>query len=271
MEYTVGDLAKRCGLTVRALHHYEKLGLLKPSGRSEAGYRLYNEADVLRLHRLLAYRHSGLALKQIGVLLEAENPPLLEVLSRHIAEVERNLGRQQRLLRALKSVAERAAQVEARASEAGVSDVGVEEPDVSEHLLATMGMMQRYEKYFNEDDFARLEARRIALGTEALQASEAEWPALIRAVHEEMARGTDPASARVRALVARWQALMAQFTGDDAEVRAKFQTMWANEPLMQRDTGVTPELIAYLRASVASTTTGALPAAKTDQTTRKTK
>ncbi|MCV2366592.1 MerR family transcriptional regulator [Roseateles oligotrophus] len=242
MEYTVGDLAKRCGLTVRALHHYEKLGLLTPSGRSEAGYRLYNEADVLRLHRLLAYRHSGLALKQIGVLLEAENPPLLEVLNRHIAEVERNLGRQQRLLRALKSVAERAAQNEA----------GGSEPGVSEHLLATMGMMQRYEKYFNEDDFARLERRRVALGPEALRASEAEWPALIKAVHEEMARGTEPASARVRALVARWQALMAQFTGDDAEVRAKFQTMWANEPLMQRDTGVTPELIAYLRASAGA-------------------
>ncbi|MCV2359667.1 MerR family transcriptional regulator [Paucibacter sp. TC2R-5] len=251
MEYTVGDLAKRCGLTVRALHHYEKLGLLTPSGRSEAGYRLYNDADVLRLHRLLAYRQSGLALKDIAPLLDAESPPLVEVLTRHIADVELQLQRQQRLLRALRHVAECAALPE---GEAGVT----------EHLLATMGMMRRYEKYFSEADLARLEGRRVELGAEALRASEAEWPALIKAVHKEMARGTDPASARVRALVTRWQALMAQFTGDDAEVRAKFQTMWANEPAMQRDTGVTPELIAYLRASAAS-------AAKTEARTKGTK
>uniref|UniRef100_UPI0013D38749 MerR family DNA-binding transcriptional regulator n=1 Tax=Raoultella planticola TaxID=575 RepID=UPI0013D38749 len=49
-DYTVGELAKRAGLTVRTLHHYEELGLLNPSGRSDAGYRRYSEADVLRLH-----------------------------------------------------------------------------------------------------------------------------------------------------------------------------------------------------------------------------
>jgi DNA-binding transcriptional MerR regulator len=46
----VGDLARRTGLTVRTLHHYDEVGLLKPSGRSDAGYRLYSQADVQRLH-----------------------------------------------------------------------------------------------------------------------------------------------------------------------------------------------------------------------------
>jgi DNA-binding transcriptional MerR regulator len=241
MEYTVGDLTKRCGLTVRALHHYEKLGLLRPSGRSEAGYRLYNDADVLRLHRLLAYRHSGLALKDIGPLLDAENPPLLEVLTRHIAVVEAGLRRQQRLLSVLQRVAERAAQDEA---------------GVTEHLLVSMGMMRNYERYFSEADLRRLDGRRAALGEDGVRAGEAEWPALIAAVRLEMTRGSDPASARVRALAARWIALVAQFTGDDSEVKAKFQTMWASEPALQRDTGVTPEMIAFLRAA-ASASAGA--------------
>ncbi|MEJ6004036.1 MerR family transcriptional regulator [Paucibacter sp. AS339] len=237
MEYTVGDLAKRCGLTVRALHHYEKLGLLTPSGRSEAGYRLYNDADVLRLHRLLAYRHSGLALKDIAPLLDAESPPVLEVLQRHIGEVQAQLRRQQRLLEALQRVAERAAH---------------DEEGLTEHLLRTMGLMRSYEKYFDEADLQRMDGRRAELGEEVIKATESEWPALIQAVQQEMSRGTDPHSPRVKALAQRWQALVAQFTGEDQEVKNKFQTMWASEPGLQRDTGVTPELIGYLRAALQS-------------------
>ncbi len=78
MDYTVGELAKKAGLTVRTLHHYEQLGLLVPSGRSEAGYRLYSAADVRRLHRVVAYRQSGLALKDIAALLQTDSPPLRE-------------------------------------------------------------------------------------------------------------------------------------------------------------------------------------------------
>src|SRR6476660_2197765 len=58
----VGDLARRTGLTVRTLHHYDEIGLLKPSGRSESRYRLYGEDDVARLHAIQALRHLGLPL-----------------------------------------------------------------------------------------------------------------------------------------------------------------------------------------------------------------
>lgn len=48
MKLKIGELAKRSGLTVRALHHYDSIGLLCPSARSEAGYRLYNRDDIAR-------------------------------------------------------------------------------------------------------------------------------------------------------------------------------------------------------------------------------
>ena len=59
----VGDLARRTGLTVRTLHHYDEVGLLKPSGRSDAGYRLYSQADVQRLHGIQTMRQMGIKLK----------------------------------------------------------------------------------------------------------------------------------------------------------------------------------------------------------------
>ena len=52
----VGELARRTGLTVRTLHHYDAIGLLRPSERSESGYRLYGDADMRRLYRIIAMR-----------------------------------------------------------------------------------------------------------------------------------------------------------------------------------------------------------------------
>lgn len=61
----VGELAKRAGITVRTLHHYEQTGLLLPSARSAAGYRLYNLADVQRLHMIQTLAKAGLELAEI--------------------------------------------------------------------------------------------------------------------------------------------------------------------------------------------------------------
>lgn len=108
MDYTVGELARRAGLTVRTLHHYEELGLLRPSGRSEGGYRRYGEADVLRLHRALALRDAGLALKEIGPLLDGEAPqPLAAVLQAQIEQVQAQLQAQESLLLTLRNAAKR--------------------------------------------------------------------------------------------------------------------------------------------------------------------
>ena len=63
---TVGELARISGTTVRTLHHYDEIGLLRASDRTQAGYRLYGEADVDRLRAILSYRELGLRLDQIA-------------------------------------------------------------------------------------------------------------------------------------------------------------------------------------------------------------
>jgi DNA-binding transcriptional MerR regulator len=243
--YSVGELAQRSGLTVRALHHYEKLGLLLPSARSEAGYRLYSEADVLRLHRLLAWRQTGMALKDIGPLLDRESPALREVLARQVAALQAQMLQQQQLLDALQHVAR---QAEGQGAGAGADD----EPSLIEHLLFAMSMMRVQDKYFSAEDRLVLAQQKAQMGPERVLAAEAEWPALIRSVQQEMARGTPSGSPRVRTLAQRWMALTQQFVGDSPTLRSKVTTMYAQEPDLQRLTGVTPELIGYLRQAVAA-------------------
>jgi DNA-binding transcriptional MerR regulator len=73
--WRVGELAKATGLSVRSLHHYDAIGLLQPTRRSSAGHRLYSEADVRRLHRVLALRGFGLSLTEVGQVLAGEGDP----------------------------------------------------------------------------------------------------------------------------------------------------------------------------------------------------
>ena len=69
MNHTVGAVARLAGVTVRTLHHYDEIGLLTPSDRSEAGYRRYDDADLDRLQRILFYRELGFGLDEIRTVI----------------------------------------------------------------------------------------------------------------------------------------------------------------------------------------------------------
>lgn len=69
---------------MRALHHYDDIGLLVPSQRTFAGHRLYAEPEVQRLYRILAWRRLGLGLEEIGALLDAGGVSLVETVRRHL-------------------------------------------------------------------------------------------------------------------------------------------------------------------------------------------
>ncbi|MBM0224849.1 MerR family transcriptional regulator [Micromonospora sp. ATA51] len=70
MAYTVGQVAKLAGVTVRTLHHYDEIGLLSPSGRTAAGYRRYDDADLERLQLVRYYRELGFPLDEIAAILD---------------------------------------------------------------------------------------------------------------------------------------------------------------------------------------------------------
>jgi len=95
--WKVGELAKATGLTVRALHHYDDVGLLVPSERTSAGHRLYAERDVRRLYRILALRSLGLRLEEIACSLDKGPPALAETVRRQLRRVERELDQRQQL------------------------------------------------------------------------------------------------------------------------------------------------------------------------------
>ncbi len=91
MGHTVGQVAALAGVSVRTLHHYDEIGLLRPSGRSAAGYRLYDDDDLDRLHQVLLYRGLGFTLDEVAALLDDRSVPATEHLRRQLALLEERI------------------------------------------------------------------------------------------------------------------------------------------------------------------------------------
>ncbi len=91
--YSVGRVAALSGVTIRTLHHYDEIGLLSPGGRSAAGYRVYEEADLERLQRILFYRELGFTLKEISTIVDDPGTDAMGHLRRQrgllVARIER--------------------------------------------------------------------------------------------------------------------------------------------------------------------------------------
>lgn len=104
--WSVGDLATETGLTVRALHHYDEIGLVRPSRRTSAGHRRYTSGDVRRLHRVLALRGFGFALGDIGALLDeaGDGPDARELVRRQLDQTIDRIVRATALRRRLETV-----------------------------------------------------------------------------------------------------------------------------------------------------------------------
>ena len=99
--WKIGDLAKLTGLTVRTLRFYDQIGLFSPSGQTESGHRLYDEADLSRLHQIAALKELGLSLEEIKSALTGGSISPLEIVNLQKERVKEQVKRQQRLLEQL--------------------------------------------------------------------------------------------------------------------------------------------------------------------------
>jgi DNA-binding transcriptional MerR regulator len=104
--WTAGELARKTGLTVRALHHYDELGLLTPL-RDTGGRRRYAPADVRRLHQILALRGFGLTLTEIGDLLNGSRADLDDLLRRQLSQTQDRIAAARQLEHNLCAVIDR--------------------------------------------------------------------------------------------------------------------------------------------------------------------
>jgi len=235
--YRIGELARRTGLTVRTLHHYDRIGLLKPVRDRHSGHRFYGARELARLQRILGLRQLGLSLADTGEALERPDSTLPRVLALQAEALERRMRETGRMLELLSTCCARL-------------DRG--ESLDAEQLLDIIGMTTMYENHFSEEQLETLKQRREAIGDEAVREAESEWPELIGAMRREMEAGTDPADPKVAALAGRWRELIRAFSGGDAGIEASVGRMYADEPGLATAHNLDRELFAYAGRAMAA-------------------
>jgi DNA-binding transcriptional MerR regulator len=234
----VGELARRTGLTVRTLHHYDTIGLLRPSLHTEAGYRLYAAGDVARLQQVLSLRQLGFSLEEVRDCLDRPGFSPLEVIGLHVARLREQIELQRKLCERLETIA---------APLRAAGEVSADE------LLRTIEEMTMIEKYYTPEQLAQIEDRKAALGEERIKEANAEWPGLFAAVRAEMDAGTDPADPKVQALARKWYGLLEEFTGGDRGLFNSTRNMYANEDrIREMDVKAMRPMFAYIRKGAAA-------------------
>jgi len=229
----IGEVAAATGVTVRTLRHYDELGLLVPSERTGAGYRLYSDADVQRLYRILALRRMGFGLDDVAATLAADGDDPRPVLHRHLARLDEQVRLAEQL----------------RARLARILDLldGTDEPSGAVFIEA-IEVMTRMERYYTPEQLEQLEQRREALGSEAIERAQQDWADLFAELERHRAAGTDPAAPEVQELARRSEELIELFTGGDPGIRASLKRMYDEEGPERASRGrASPELFEYLR------------------------
>jgi DNA-binding transcriptional MerR regulator len=195
--YRISIFARLAGVTVKALYHYERHGLLTPR-RTTAGYRRYERRDMIRLQRILALKSLGLSLGQIKMLQSdpAKVSAVFEDQRRALADKRERIDRADRALAAIQEDA----------------DPG-----------------QALDRFVGEAAWDRAEATRLANASPIPRAPDRVAPSKLALFHDiEAALDTDPGAAAAQALLARWDAFVEQETGGDPTTIAKIRKAWAN-------------------------------------------
>lgn len=214
----VQEFARLAGVTVRALHHYDRLGLLR-ARRSGTGYRVYAARDLERLEQIVALKFLGIPLKQIGTMLGRDGLELSAALrmQRTVLEEKRRL-----LDRAIQAIGD---------AEKSIEPGGLADSALLTKIIEVIEMQNDNswsEKYYSPEARAKIEARGKEWTPDLQAEVSKQWTELFRDV--EAALQEDPASETAQALGVRWKKLVAGFTGGDREIGAGLNRLYADRP-----------------------------------------
>lgn len=254
-KWSIGELARASGVTVRTLHHYDRIGLVSPGERTPAGHRRYVEADIRRLYRVRALCGLGLSLEEVAAMLSEKVEDLgslRDLLTAQLANLELQAGRIAESAQRIRGLLDR------------LATAVMPEP---EQFLATLEPMSvEVGRYLSQAQLSTLAGRASELGRDAIQTLQAEWIEVFTSLRQHLLDGTPVDDAAVRALVMRWQAIASAFHTDDPRIEAATTALWQDnrdnlgEQLDRRigwsGPGGTAEVIDYIRRARAAGESG---------------
>ena len=241
-QWTVAQVARQAGVTVRTLHHYDRIGLLRPEQKTAAGYRLYGKAELERLQEILFLRELDFPLGEIAAILDHPAHDRREALRR---QRELLLLKRQRLDGLLALLA--------RAVDGDPSPT-FEEFSMDKINRAKAAYQEEARARWGDTEAYRESQRRTAAYTEADWASlTAEMEEIFAGFSRLLQAGEAPESPAAAALVARWQAFISEhYYPCSDEMLAGLGQMYAADPrFAQSMDKAGPGTAAYVARCIA--------------------
>src|SRR5512136_673797 len=210
--YLIREFAKLTRVTVRTLHYYDQIGLLKPSFERPNGYRVYTDADLLRLQQIVTLKFMGFSLEEIRRLLDSRGYEAVKALKVQSEAVRDEITRLREASRAID-------QVLARLEKDGRIH--------KQKLIKIMEVIQMgedvkkgwHEKYFSEADLKKFQELGKKYSPEDMAAYQNRWAALIAEIKANL--GLDPASDKAQDLGRRWTALLDEVYGGQPALKTQ--------------------------------------------------
>jgi len=215
--YRVHEFAALTGVTVRALHHYDRLGLLRPR-RTGSGYRLYGRQELERLEEIVALKFIGIPLEQIKAILNRRPSGLADALrvQRTVLEKKRQL-----LDRAIQGIHE----AEQSFAAGGQPDAAILKKIIEVIEMQTSNKWIK--KYYSPEAWTRIKDAHPGWSPELNGKPYQDWIDLFHDV--EAALGEDPAGEKAQAIGERWKAMEIAYACGDPEVAQGLNRMFADE------------------------------------------
>jgi DNA-binding transcriptional MerR regulator len=242
--YRVTEFARLTKVTVRTLHYYDQIGLLKPSGRTAARYRFYTDKDLFRLQQIVTLKFLGLSLDQIGRALARPRSVVLRSMRLQAEAVEKEIERLTRAAQALRETS--------RLAEAGGPLDWKKLIKIMEDIQMTEDAKNRWASHFTADEKKEFEEIGKKYTPEMMAAYQNKWTALIEEVKAHL--GDDPAGAAAQDLARRWKVLLEEGYGGHAglqkKIGAAYQAEWKAGHTEGRTMPFGPEVWAFIHKAM---------------------
>ncbi len=218
--WKIREFASRAQVTVRTLHYYDRINLLKPRHLDRNGFRLYGEAEFARLQQIMTLKFIGFALSQIREILENKEFDLAGTLQlqKNLIEAQRN-----RFNLALKAIS---------SAEKAFLKNGTIDWESFNNIIEVINMEQNTDwtkKYYSESAQAKVEERKNLWSPELQERVTRDWNELTTDIEAAIADGTEPSDNRAQKLAIRWRKLLNEFTGGDSEIQEGLNKMYSDE------------------------------------------
>lgn len=235
--WKVGELSKLAGLTIRTLHHYDEIGLLRPAFRTDTGHRLYTEDDIIKLEQVMSLKELDFSLEEIKEFFENPEYNPKEVIEMQLERLSQEIKLKEELMQQLQELWE--------------VFHSWKKPNL-EQFIRSIELIKVQKEYFTQEQINKMKMHYNKLNNVEAGKIANSWNQLISLLQSEMENGVSVDNPRVIELAERWKQGIDFFSGGDIGIINSAERYYAGNPHAAKGSGMSEELYKYIKDALSN-------------------